>query len=201
MSTIEVVCVTYRHGPKLETFLNAMLSQTSQNFRLTVVHDGPDAEFEEVATRYEARHPGLMRFLTTGERYNDYGHTLRDIGIGMAEHEWLLLTNGDNYYCPIFVETMLDTAAQTQADMVLCDMLHSHHNPGGRWQAKYRYFDTAPQRDSIDIGCFIVKTHIAKRVGFRDKTHDGDATYFEDLVATGEVRNVQKVAQALLVHN
>ncbi|WP_198155200.1 glycosyltransferase family 2 protein [Candidatus Burkholderia verschuerenii] len=201
MSAIDIVCVTYRHEPKLETFLNAMLSQTSLQFRLTIIHDGPDAEFDEVAKRYATHHPALMRFLSTNERHNDYGHTLRDVGIGLAEHEWLLLTNGDNYYCPVFVDSMLSAAAQGNAEFILCDMLHSHDKPGGRPQGRYRYFDTAPSRYSIDMGCFMVKTHIAKRVGFRDKTHDGDATYVGDLIATGEVKNVQKVAAALLVHN
>lgn len=178
-----------------------MLSQTSLNFRLTVMHDGPDAEFEEVAQRYGNRHPQLMRFVSTNARHNDYGHTLRDIGIGMAGNEWLLLTNGDNYYCPIFVETMLNAAASHECEMVMCDMLHSHNNPGGRVQLPYRYFETQPARLSIDIGCFMVRTEIAKRVGFRDRTHDGDATYFEDLAATGVLKHFQKVEQALLVHN
>ena len=80
-------------------------------------------------------------------------------------------------------------------------MLHSHCNPGGRVQAAYRYFETKPIRLFVDIGCFIVKTEIAKRVGFRDKSHNGDATYFEDLVTTGGVKHLRKIDQALFVHN
>ncbi|SAK67396.1 hypothetical protein [Caballeronia ptereochthonis] len=142
-----------------------------------------------------------MRFISTEARHNDFGHTLRDIGIGMAEHEWLLLTNGDNYYCPVFVETMLGAASQSDCELVLCDMIHSHVNPGGRPQASYCHFETLPKHESIDIGCFIVRTELAKRVGFRDKTHDGDASYFEDLVATNGVKQFRKVSQVLFVHN
>ena len=111
MNKIDIVCVTYQHGPKMKVFLNCMLSQTSLNFRITMIHDGPDTEFDSIGRAYESQHPELMRFICTKERHNDYGHTLRDIGIGMAEHEWLLLTNADNYYCPIFVKTMLNSAA------------------------------------------------------------------------------------------
>ncbi|WP_277182307.1 glycosyltransferase family A protein [Caballeronia sp. BR00000012568055] len=201
MNKIDIVCVTYRHGPKLEVFLNCLMAQTSLNFCVTVIHDGPDEKFDEVARRYGALYPDLMRFVCTAERHNDYGHTLRDVGIGMAEHDWLLLTNGDNYYCPVFIETMLKATASGDCELVVCDMLHSHTHPGGRAQAPYRYFETQPVRRSIDIGCFIVKTEIAKRTGFRDKTFDGDATYVEDLLATGGITHWRKIEQALLVHN
>jgi hypothetical protein len=201
MNKIDIVCVTYRHGPKLETFLNCMLSQTSWDFRLTIIHDGPDAQFDEVGRAYGSRYPELMRFISTEKRYNDFGHTLRDIGIGMAEYEWLLLTNGDNYYCPIFVESMLAAASSGDCELVMCDMIHSHVNPGGTPQLPYRPFETLPKRDSIDIGCFITRTEIAKGVGFRDKTHDGDATYFEDLLATNRLKKFRKVDQVLFVHN
>jgi GT2 family glycosyltransferase len=201
MSKIDIVCVTYRHGPKLEVFLNCMVAQTSLNFRITVIHDGPDETFDAVVRRYEALYPDLIRFVCSAARHDDYGHTLREMGIGMAEHEWLLLTNGDNYYCPVFIETMLKAIASDDCELVLCDMLHSHANPGGRAQASYRYFETQPVRRSIDIGCFAVKTEIAKRVGFRDKTHDGDATYLEDLLATGAIERCRKIEQALFVHN
>lgn len=201
MSKIDVVCVTYRHGPKLETFLNCMLSQTSHDFRVTVIHDGPDAEFDEVSRAYGSRYPELMRFVATHVRHDDFGHTLREIGIGMAEHEWLLLTNGDNYYCPVFVETMLGAASFGDVPVVMCDMVHSHENAGCRPQPAYSFFETRPERRSLDIGCFIAKTELAKRVGFRDKTHDGDATYFEDLFAASDVKQVRKIGQVLFVHN
>ncbi|SAK56009.1 hypothetical protein AWB77_01676 [Caballeronia fortuita] len=112
-----------------------------------------------------------------------------------------LLTNGDNYYCPIFIETMLAAAAPLDVPVVMCDMIHSHENAGCRRQPAYSFFETRPERRSIDIGCFIARTELAKRVGFRDKTHDGDATYFEDVLALGEIKQVRKVSQVLFVHN
>ncbi|SAK67382.1 hypothetical protein AWB83_03087 [Caballeronia ptereochthonis] len=58
MSKIDIVCVTYRHGPKLETFLNCMLSQTSLNFRLTIIHDAPTRSSMKSVVLTEAGSPG-----------------------------------------------------------------------------------------------------------------------------------------------
>jgi hypothetical protein len=62
-------------------------------------------------------------------------------------------------------------------------------------------FDTRPERGSLDMGCFIARTALAKQVGFRDKGHDGDATYFEDLVKAAGNARLLKVERTLFVHN
>jgi len=86
-------------------------------------------------------------------------------------------------------------------DIVMCDMIHSHNKPGGRKQAPYNFFETRPQRLSVDMGCFMARSALAKQVGFRDKTHDGDATYFEDIVRAAGTPKVVKVPHVLFVHN
>ena len=49
-------------------------------------------------------------------------------------------------------------------------------------QASYGFFRTLPLPNYVDIGCFIARTSMAKRVGMRDKSFNGDAIYFDDLI-------------------
>lgn len=200
-SELTIICVSYRRYKEIPVLIHSFLAQTVQNFKLIVLHDGYDKEMYHLLSEFKERNPGVVDFLFSDERYDDWGHTLRDIGIKMVDTEYLLITNDDNYYCPVFIENMFAAIKSYQADIVLCDMIHSHNQPGGRQQHPYSLFQTAPQRCSIDIGCFIVRTELAKHAGFRDKGHDGDATYFEDLINLKEDVRISKVNQVLFVHN
>lgn len=201
MVELTVVCVSYQRYRNIPVLIHCFLAQTVQNFKLLVLHDGFDSRMSNLLHDFKDRYPGVIDFKFSEQRHNDYGHSNRAWGIELADTPYILLTNDDNYYCPVFCEWMFKAIHEANADIGMCDMLHSHDRPGGRPQAPYRYFETAPKRLSVDIGCFIAKTELAKKVGFRDKTRDGDATYFEDLMrASGRGRFV-KVPNALLVHN
>jgi glycosyltransferase involved in cell wall biosynthesis len=198
---LTVICVAYKRYREIPVLIHSFLAQTLQNFKLIVLHDGYDQTMHQILSEFKERNPSAVDFVFSEVRYNDWGHTLRDIGIQMAETDYLLITNDDNYYCPVFVENMFAAIDAYQADIVLCDMIHSHNQPGGRPQPAYSLFQTAPKRCAIDIGCFIARTELAKAVGFRDKSHDGDATYFEDLVKLKSDIRIAKVPHVLFVHN
>jgi hypothetical protein len=198
---LTVVCVSYRRYDNIPILIHSFLTQTLQSWKLLILHDGYDEKMDRVLARYKAEHPGKIDYRFTDQRHNDYGHSLRDIGIRMADTEYLLITNDDNYYCPRFVELMLPDMKAHGADIALCNMIHSHERPGLRPQPSYMPFETRPERGSVDIGSFIARTDWARRVGFRDKSHDGDATYFEDLLRCAERPKVLKVERTLFVHN
>jgi glycosyltransferase involved in cell wall biosynthesis len=181
--SLSIVCVAYKRPQLLKVLIESLLAQTVQDFELLIMHDGPDPQISEILETYCLAHPGKIKSYFSEERYNDYGHTLRDIGIQLVSAPLLLLTNDDNYYVPTFVENMLNSIATNDLDIVYCDMVHSHvfldlPNPIG-----YQFLSVEPRRLRIDVGCFIARTSLAQRVGFRDKGFEGDATYFEDLVA------------------
>lgn len=198
---ISIIVVAYKRYKEIAVLIHSFLAQTVQDFKLHIIHDGYDGRMDKLLKPYKKQYPHLIDYEFTKHRYNDYGHSLRDIGIQKATGDYILLTNDDNYYCPKFVEYMNAALKEEQADVVLFDMIHSHSNPGGRAQPPYCFFETAPQRFSVDIGCFIVRTPLAKQVGFRDKTHDGDATYFEDIMGLVPTPHLIKVPRVLLVHN
>ena len=203
MKELTVVCVSYRRYRNIPVLIHAFLAQTLQNFKLLVIHDGPDAEMDALLAPFRRSDPDVVDYRFTETRFKDYGHSLRDMGIRLADTEYLLLTNDDNYYVPTFLEYMFAPVhgATRRPDIVYCDMIHSHNNPGITRQPPYRPFETKPERYCIDIGCFIARTELAKQVGFRDKRSAGDATYFEDLLRAAGDPVVVKVPHVLFVHN
>ncbi|HEX2878585.1 MAG TPA: glycosyltransferase family A protein, partial [Polyangiaceae bacterium] len=84
---LTVVCVSYKRYREIHVLINSLLSQTLQNWKLLIIHDGPDAQMEAEVKPYLERYPDLIRFQCTETRYNDYGHTLRKMGIEAADTE------------------------------------------------------------------------------------------------------------------
>jgi hypothetical protein len=200
--SLTIVVVTYRQPDALRCLLDSLLCQTLQNFRVVIIHDGPDAATEQVATSYQRIRPGVFEYEATAERFNDYGHSLRAKVIPTVDTEFVLITNGDNYYSPRFVEMAFEMLKTKELDIVLWDMIHSHSNAGITRNSSYQPFTVYPLRNFVDVGSFIAKTRLAQNAGFRDLTHDGDATYFEDMLSlAGKPLRIGKIQKTLMMHN
>lgn len=176
---LTVVCVSYQRYREIHVLINSLLSQTLQNWKLLIIHDGPDAQMEAELKPYLERYPDLIRFQCTETRYNDYGHTLRKMGIELCDTEFVLLTNDDNYYARKFLQYMFEAIRQQNLDMVLCNMIHSHKNPGKYRQDDYHLFDSFPQMNYVDVGNFIIRTDRARAVGFTDTSYAADGVFVE----------------------
>lgn len=198
---LHVVAVAYKRSGELKVFVQSWINQSANNWLLTVIHDGPDNEFDEIMARYKSEAPAQIDYFCTEKRYNDFGHTLRELGILRARGDYLLLTNADNYFVPKTLEYLNEEITKKESDLILFDMIHSHNKPGNRDLPSYSFFETSLARNSIDISSAIVKNDLARMVGFRDKTFAGDATYFEDILKLKPTLGVSKVQRCLFVHN
>ncbi len=205
---VHVIAVAHERLGELKVFVQCWLNQTRDNWRLTILHDGPNAAFDEIMESSSAQAPGRIPHRCTEERFNDYGHSLREIGLREAEGDFVLLTNADNYYIPRAIEYLSDAIAAKRGrpvDVVMFDMIHSHNSPGGRRLPSYSFFRVRYKRRAIGMGAAIVATPLAKQAGFADKSYAADASYFEAVARvrkTAGQRLVKvKVPRVLLVHN
>ena len=81
---ITIVCVSYKRYELAPVLIHCFLAQTLQNFRLLMLHDGPDEKMEAIFSEFKSRNPEVFDYYFSTERYNDYGHSLRDIGIKIS---------------------------------------------------------------------------------------------------------------------
>ena len=203
---LHVIAVAHGRLPELRVFIQSWLNQANSSWSMTLIHDGECPDFIALMNEPNYKHPSIKYFCTK-TRHNDYGHTLRDEGLKQATGTYTLLTNGDNYFIPRSVELIAATVARLQAEgkedpvVILFDMIHSHNNPGGRRQPPYNHFKVEFKPHCIDISSAVVKTKTAKKAGFRDKSHDGDQTYFRDIAEQNKDLTVAKINCTLLVHN
>lgn len=199
---LTIVCVAYKRYNEIQCLLYSLLSQKIQNFKVMVLHDGYDQKMDDILSRFSSENPGFMDVIFSTVRHNDYGHSLREIGIQKTTTEYVLVTNDDNYYSPLLTQYVFNEVVMNKSpDIVMWNMSHGHDLPGESSQPPAYFFNTLPTRKYIDIGCFIAKTDLAQRAGFADHAFDADATYFEHLRAAAEHTTIMKLPAVLLVHN
>lgn len=194
IKTLEIVIVAYNRPHELLALIHSLLSQTCKDFCISVYHDGPNQQIEDSLNIVQKSYPEQVRFEFTAIRHNDYGHSLRDLGIKNAKSPYLLITNDDNYYVPIFVDEILKAINGGKKDFIYWNMIHSHTEYKGN-------FRTYPKRGSIDVGAFVVRTDLAQMIGWTDKGFAGDATYCEQLLSSIPDIRIKKIRKTLFVHN
>ena len=203
---VHVISVAHKRLPELRVFVQSWINQTSDDWSLTVIHDGPCQDFMDLMSEENYKHPSI-KFFCTKSRYCDFGHSLREEGLKQSTGKYTILTNADNYFIPKAVELLSAKLEEPQKragdapDVIIFDMIHSHNNPGGRRQPLYNYFRVKYKPYCIDVSSAAVKTELAQAAGFRDKSHDGDQTYFRDISNLKNKLIIAKVDSVLLVHN
>lgn len=203
---LHVISVAYKRLPELRVFVQSWINQTCDDWSLTIIHDGPCQDFMNLMNEDNYRHPSIKYFCTES-RHCDFGHSLREVGLKQSTGIYTILTNADNYFIPKAAELIsaklieLQKRAVDQPDVIIFDMIHSHINPGGKKQPQYNYFQVNYKPYCIDVSSAAIKTELAQAAGFRDKSHDGDQTYFRDISRLKNRLTVAKVNSVLFVHN
>ena len=141
---IHIIAVAYKRLPELRVFIQSWINQTNDDWQLTIIHDGQNQEFTNLMNEANYIHPNI-EFFSTDQRHNDYGHTLRDLGLKRSKGKYTILTNADNYFIPRtteYISTLVRNSDKTPdvPDIILFDMIHSHTNPGTRKQPAYNLF-------------------------------------------------------------
>lgn len=201
--TVEVICSAYQRFGSLRVLIQSFLNQTDSNWNLHVLHDGPSVEFNKLADSYMSEYASRLRFSSSEKRFNDYGHSLREIGLRASTGDYVLITNDDNYYVPVYMRLVNLAIARCSPDLIIYDMVHSHEFPGNRIQESYSFFPTAFMRNSLDMGSGLVKGDLARMSNFKDKGFAADWDYFSNIAyaARDSQMRIIKIPKILFVHN
>lgn len=186
---VEFIIPTYNRYKLLKCTVSSIVAQNVINWKCTVVVDGmEDSNILQILKEFDDER---IDFLFTGTRYNDWGHTPREIGKQQANSHYVIMTGDDNYYTPNFVKE-LGIAAIGSPGMVYWDMVHSHYN--------YQYFKCSPSYNQIDMGAFATRTDLAKQIKL-GVDFAADGTYVENFKKKFPNEKIVKINKVLFVHN
>ena len=192
---IEFIIPTYNRTDLLMTCISSIVAQSNPNWKIHVIADGPDEDTKEklswIANYYE--NEKRIKWTVLEQRYNDWGHTPRNIGLEQATEEWLVMTGEDNYYVPAFVDEMLKVS--NGYHFVFCNMVHN-------WVSKeYIPIDCKIEYGKIDIGNFMVKTNMGNKLRLDTTINQADWFFIEDFRKKYPMAKYGKVNKVLYVHN
>jgi len=192
---LDIIAVTYGQTDILKCFINSIKSQNNNNWRLFLIHDGKNDEL-----RLDLENNGYLTgnviFVEYPERTNYYGHILRKWALeNLVTNEYVLITNGDNYYVPIMVDEVLGK----NEDFIYFDLVHSHENISNHNKSSYGHMKTVLSISNIDMGCVVVRSKIAKSVGFNSTGYAADWDYFNKILEQNP--SIVKIDKILFVHN
>jgi hypothetical protein len=108
--------------------------------------------------------------------------------------DYVLITNDDNQYVPVFVEYMLKCCGEN-VGFVTCDTIHNYFG--------YDILASEIKVGAIDMGSFIVKLDVAKAVGFNHMENVADGMYAVECANECQKRglSVKGIRKPLFIHN
>ena len=185
---LSMVVAAYESPDSLLCLLYSFRSQSYDNWEAIVVHDGPGATTREAILRLN---DSRVRLIETEERKGGWGHPWRDLGLKASTGDYVGMSNDDNWYAPVYFETMLHEATTKNADFVYCNMIHSFMG----WMP----LATQPRKQWLDLGAWICKGETVRTTDWTDMAIDGDGTYIDALVAKS--KTIAHVPNFMFVHN
>lgn len=192
---VNIIAVTYNHNESLKCFINSIKSQTNPNWKLFIIHDGPNQPLKEELINENYLTDNII-FIEHPVRTENYGHLLRKWSLENLDLIGrVLLTNADNYYTPNLVEEVL----KYNEDLIYFNVVHSHHNRTNHNKSSYGFMNVSLEESKIDMGCVVVNSDLAKRVGFNSTIYNADWVYFDELLKTNP--SIYKIDKVLFVHN
>lgn len=192
---MDIICITYNQNESLKCFINSIKAQTNNNWRLFIVHDGLNQSLKEDLTKNGYLNEKVI-FVEHPIRTQTYGHILRKWALeNLVIGDYVLITNGDNYYTP----NMVEEVSKYSEDFIYFDCIHSHRRKRNHNQQDYGLMISELKESMIDMGCVVIKSEIAKKVGFNHINYSADWNYFRDVLAQNP--SIVKINKVLFVHN
>ena len=167
---------------KMKQGVRSILDQTYEDYELLIIHDGPRSN------PFELDLPENARLLETEKFYGIYGldefyagfgwgHHSRDMGIKVAEGEYILHFNIDNILYPHALQTISDKIDKTKADVVIYACTHE------KFDIKY-FSGIPPVMGKIDLlQCVASKKAWESVGGWHRYDHSSDGFLFEEIIA------------------
>lgn len=182
--TISIICPIFDKYPQI---ISILICQTYQNWELHLIHDGPNI--------LELPDDPRIKYEKVPRLENDYGHTIRREWLQKVQGEYVLITNPDNFYAPVFLERCLTAFNKhPHAIAVYCNqMVHSYKD----WQV----IPCSLLRGYIDCGGVMLRTKQAREVGWNSTDHSADWFFFNDIITRFGRKSFVPFRGCYFVHN
>lgn len=123
---VSIVVPVYNVERYLEECFSSIASQTYRNIEIILVDDGSKDKSGEIADVLAQSDSRAMVI----HKKNSGPSDTRNLGIKIAKGEYLVFIDSDDYIDTNFIEILLNSALQTQSDIVQCNNSRDRHKLG-----------------------------------------------------------------------
>jgi GT2 family glycosyltransferase len=192
---LHIIATAFNRPLELQRLVYDLLLQTDPNWTLHIIHDGP--VLKKVVDSINSLKDPRIEFIITPKVNGFWGHPNRSRMLKEIQgdpDDYVLITNDDNQYIKIFVETFLSFGSPS-VGIIYCNTIHNYID--------YEILYTRIKVGHIDMGSFVVKLDVAKKVGFKHTVEVADGMYAEEcaLFCKKNKMRIKGINKALFIHN
>ena len=119
MSTVSIIVPVYKVEDYIRECLDSILAQTYPYFELILVDDGSPDNCGRICDDY-AKGDNRIKVV---HKVNGGISSARNAGLEVAKGEWIMHVEGDDWIEPDMIESLIEAAQITGADMVIGDFV------------------------------------------------------------------------------
>jgi len=191
-----IIVVSYKRHNELKCLLYSLLSQSYQNFEIIVIHDGIDSEHQIMMNEFLK--DDRIIYFQTPKRFNDWGMSLRNIGLDISKGDFIINTNDDNYYTPNCLKEIYHAIIKNpDCNFIYFDSIDKNFQWQNQHQPPYSLFKPLLKWCHMDMGQFAAKKDLIGDTRFKIE-YTGDGIFVEELKPNINPQYIEKV---LFIHN
>ena len=178
MSTVSIIVPIYKVEDYIRECIDSILAQMYPDFELILVDDGSPDSCGRICDDYAKRDNRIK----VVHKVNGGLTSARNAGLEVAKGEWIMHVDGDDWIEPDMIESLIEAAQITGADMVIGDFVK--YGPSAGYN-KLPTWSSDKKKSMTNYIAYVMTTiwgSIAKRSLYADhslKSPDG-ISYCED---------------------
>lgn len=114
---VSVILPVYNVQQYLEQCLESLVNQTLEDIEIIAINDGSTDNSGDILKRYCAKYPHKLRQVTTE---NNGLSAARNLGISLAQGEYLICIDSDDFVEPEMLEVLYNQAKENDCDAAIC---------------------------------------------------------------------------------
>lgn len=123
---ISIIIPVYNVEKYLKKCIESCISQTLSNIEIIIINDCSPDNCDKIMHEYELRYPELIKCIYLKENIKQGG--ARNRGLEIAQGEYILFVDSDDYIAEDMCEKMYKSAMFNDADIVICDYFRVSDN-------------------------------------------------------------------------
>ena len=185
---------------KLYCLVYSFLSQSYENWKLNIVHDGKITD-EKIRKKYYELEllSEKIKCFESNERLNHWGHEYRREYALKTDCDILGFTNEDNYYNPKILNLLNNVFLTKECNVVISECIHRIKNDPYLYKI-LKSTKPIPKNGTIDLCCYFLKRELVNNTEWKSFGYGADFSYITKIIKENKT-NIHFINFPLMFHN